>query len=144
MDLLLAICQGLGLAIAAGMLAGSLAYEGPNRTALLILAGAAGGALFAASLSSETGGAWVGIIFGAALAVLAMTLTGSIVAGARERAEAEPTSVSLMVAGAALLLGLIAVFLSPLALIVGGGLLWIGLGRRRRETRKHEGLRVLR
>jgi chromate transport protein ChrA len=143
-DLFLAICTGLGLAIAAGMLAGSLAYEGPNRRWLLALAGAAGAALFAASLTSETDAAWVGIAFGGPLGVVSMGLTGSVVSGARQRAEADPTSVSLMVAGAALVLGLIAYFLSPLALVVGGGLLWLGLARRRRESRKHEGLRVLR
>jgi hypothetical protein len=140
----LAICQGLGLAIAAGMLAGSLAYEGDGRTLLLVLAGAAGGVLFAASLSGQTGSAWLGIVFGAPLAGLAMSVTGAVVAGARERAEAQPSAVSLMVAATALVLALLAVFLSPLALLAGAGLLWLGLRRRRREARKHEGLRVLR
>lgn len=142
----LAICQGIGLAIAAGALAGSLAYEGPNRWGLLALSGAAGGALFAASLSSETDAAWIGVIFGAPLAIFAMTITDSVVTGARQRAEADPTAVSLMVAGAALVLALISI-LGPLAIlspIIGGALLWLGLSRRRRETRKHEGLRVLR
>jgi hypothetical protein len=141
-----AICQGLGLSIAAGMLAGSLAYEGEQRPFLLGLAGVAGGVLFAASLASQTGTAWIGIIFGAPLAVLAMTLTDSVVSGARQRAEAEPMTVSLMVAGMALLLALISLpdLISPLALLAGGGLLWLGLSRRRREARKHEGLRTLR
>ena len=141
-----AICQGLGLSIAAGMLAGSLAYEGERRPFLLGLAGLAGGLLFAASLASQTDAAYVGIVFGAPLAILAMILTDSIVAGARQRAEADPTAVSLMVAGAALLLALISIpdFISVLALAAGGGLLWLGLSRRRRDARKHEGLRVLR
>ncbi len=141
-----AICQGLGLAIAAGLLAGSLAYEGPYRWGLLVLAGAAGGALFAASLASETDAAWIGIIVGAPLAILAMDLTGSVVLAARQRAEADPTAVSLMVAGAALVLALISI-LGPLAIlapVIGGGLLWLGISRRQREGRKHEGLRILR
>lgn len=141
-----AICQGLGLSIAAGMLAGSLAYEGERRPFLLGLAGVAGGILFAASLASQTGAAWAGIIFGAPLAILAMTLTGSVVSGARQRAEAEPMTVSLMVAGAALVLALISIpdYVCVLALVASAGLLWLGLSRRRREGRKHEGLRSLR
>jgi hypothetical protein len=128
------------------MLAGSLAYEGERRPYLLGLAGVAGGILFAASLASQTGAAWVGIIFGAPLAALAMTLTDSVVSGARQRAEAEPMAVTLMVAGIALLLALISLpdLISPLALLASGGLLWLGLSRRRREGRKHEGLRTLR
>lgn len=141
-----AICQGLGLAIAAGMLAGSLAYQGGYRTGLLALSGLAGGVLFAASLASQTDSAWIGIAFGAPLAILSMTLTDSVVSGARQRAEADPTSVSLMVAGAALLLALISIpdYICVLALAASGGLLWLGLSRRRRDGRKHEGLRVLR
>ncbi len=126
------------------MLAGCLAYDGPGKPGLFALAGAAGGALFAASLSSEVDSAWIGIVFGAPLGVLAMALTDSVVLGARQRAEADPTAVSLMVAGAALLLALVSIFLPPLALLAGGGLLWLGLSRRRQEGRKHEGLRVLR
>jgi len=141
-----AICQGVGLAIAAGMLAGSLAYDGPRKELLLVLAAAAGAALFAASLNSETSAAWVGIIPGAPLALLSKALTESIVSGARKRAEAEPNSVSLMVVGAALLLALISIppYICVLALIFGVGFLWLGAARRRREAQKHEGLRVLR
>jgi hypothetical protein len=141
-----AICQGIGLAIAAGMLAGSLAYQGERRQWLLALAGIAGGVLFAASLAPETSAAWIGIVPGVPLAVLSMTLTNSVVLGARQRAEADPTSVSLMVAGAAVLLALISLpsYICVLALLAGGAFLWLGLSRRSREGRKHEGLRSLR
>jgi hypothetical protein len=141
-----AICQGIGLAIAAGMLAGSLAYQGERRRWLLALAGVAGGVLFAASLAPETSLAWIGIVFGAPLAVLSMSLTDSVVSGARQRAEADPTSVSLMVAAAAVLLALISLpsYICVLALLAGGAFLWLGLSRRSREGRKHEGLRSLR
>jgi hypothetical protein len=141
-----AICQGIGLAIAAGMLAGSLAYQGANRRWLLALAGVAGGILFAASLAPETSAAPVGIVFGAPLAVLSMSLTNSVVSGARQRAEADPTSVSLMVAGAAVLLAVISLpsYVCVLALLAGAAFLWLGVSRRSRESRKHEGLRSLR
>jgi hypothetical protein len=141
-----AICQGVGLSIAAGMLAGCLAYEGEYRIGLLALAGLAGGVLFAASLATQTDSAFIGLIVGAPLAILAMTLTESVVAGARQRAEADPTAVSLMVAGAALLLALISIpdYICLLAVAAAGGFLWLGLSRRRRDARKHEGLRVLR
>lgn len=144
MDLFLAICQGVGLATAAGMLAGSLALEGPEKRFLIVLAAAAGAALFAASLTSGTDTRWPGIFIGAPIGAFAMLVTHSVVAGARQRAEASSTTVSLIVAAAALLLALVAVFLSPLALILVGGLVWLGISRRRREARKHEGLRVLR
>jgi len=128
------------------MLAGSLAYQGERRRWLIVLAAAAGGILFAASLAPETSAAPVGIVFGAPLAALAMTLTNSVVSGARQRAEADPTSVTLMVAGAAVVLALISLpsYICVLALLAGGGFLWLGLSRRSRESRKHEGLRSLR
>ena len=128
------------------MLAGSLAYQGERRRWLIVLAAAAGGVLFAASLAPETSAAPAGIVLGAPLAALAMTLTNSVVSGARQRAEADPTSVSLMVAGAAVVLALISLpsYICVLALLAGGGFLWLGLSRRSRESRKHEGLRSLR
>ncbi|MFN2612531.1 MAG: hypothetical protein ABR536_04075 [Solirubrobacterales bacterium] len=144
MDLFLAICQGVGLATAAGMLAGCLAHEGPEKPFLIALAAAAGGALFAASLTSATDTSWPGILAGAPVGGFAMLVTHSVVAGASQRAEASSTTVSLMVAAAALLLALVALFLSPLALVADAGLGWLGVSRRRREARKHEGLRVLR
>ena len=141
-----AICQGIGLAIAAGMLAGSLAYQGERSQWLLALAGVAGAVLFAASLAPETSAAWIGLVPGALLAVLSMSLTDSVVSGARQRAEADPSSVSLMVAGAAVVLALISLpsYVCVLALLAGGAFLWLGLSRRSREGRKHEGLRSLR
>jgi hypothetical protein len=141
-----AICQGIGLPIAAGLVGGSLPYLGAPRQWLLALAGVAGGVLFAASLAPETSVAWIGIVPGAPLAVLSMTLTDSVVSGARQRAEADPSSVSLMVAGAAVLLALISLpsYICVLALLAGGAFLWLGLSRRSREGRKHEGLRSLR
>ena len=62
-----------------------------------------------------------------------MLVTNSVVAGASQRAEASSTTVSLIVAGAALLLALVSLFVSPLALILVGGLVWLGVSRRRRE-----------
>lgn len=143
-DLFLAICQGVGLATAAGMLAGCLAYEGPEKRFLIALAAAAGGALFAASLTSGTDTRWPGIFAGVPIGAFAMLVTHSVVAGASQRAEASSTSVSLIVGAGALLLALVSLFVSPLALTVVGGLVWLGISRRRREARKHEGLRVLR
>jgi ABC-type Fe3+-siderophore transport system permease subunit len=143
-DLILAICQGVGLATAAGMLAGCLAYEGPERPFLIGLAAAAGAALFAASLTSGTDTRWPGIFVGAPIGAFAMLVTHSVVAGASQRAAASQTALSLTVAGAALVLALVALFISPLALLAVAAFVWLGASRRRREGRKHEGLRVLR
>lgn len=143
-DLFLAICQGVGLATAAGMLAGSLAHEGPEKPFLVALAAAAGAALFAASLTSGTDTRWPGIFLGAPLGAFAMLVTHSVVAGASQRAEASNAALSMTVGGAALVLAVVALFLSPLALLAVAALVWLGVSRRRREGRKHEGLRVLR
>ncbi len=126
------------------MLAGCLAHEGPERPFLIGLAAAAGAALFAASLTSGTDTRWPGIFLGAPIGAFAMLVTHSIVAGASQRAEASQTALSLTVGGAGLVLALVALFVSPLALLVVGALVWVGVSRRRREGRKHEGLRVLR
>jgi hypothetical protein len=129
------------------MLAGCLAYDGPERPFLIGLAAAAGGALFAASLTSGTDTRWPGIFIGAPIGAFAMLVTHSVVAGASQRAEASQTALSLTVAGAALVLALIALApgaLSVFALIAVLGFVWLGVSRRRREARKHEGLRVLR
>jgi len=126
------------------MLAGCLAYEGPERPFLIGLAAAAGGALFAAALTSGTDTRWPGIFIGAPIGAFAMLVTHSIVAGASQRAQASQTSLSLTVAGAALILALVAHFLAPIALLAVAAFVWLGISRRRREGRKHEGLRVLR
>jgi hypothetical protein len=126
------------------MLAGCLAHEGPEKPFLMALAAAAGAALFAASLTSGTDTRWPGIFIGAPIGYFAMLVTHSIVAGASRRAEASQTALSLTVAGAALVLALVALLLPPIAGLAVAGLVWLGVSRRRREGRKHEGLRVLR
>lgn len=191
MDLFLAICQGLGLALAAGvggMLAvllmsvlahvdvgwdldgtdfdwfeaawfipilfalnvvaffiarGSLPRE-PLRNLVLAALAAFGAVAFAGSLAEETSTWWPGLLAGAALAVAAGLVAESVLGGAAARSEETAGTVTLMVAGAGMLLVLASVFLSPLALAAAAGLVVLAAGRRRRADRKYEGLRSLR
>src|SRR3954470_3306334 len=94
MDLFLATCQGIGLAIAAGTLGGAFAGGAPQRgsgrspivTGLLILAIVGGAFLFGASLATADHPAWPGWPVGAIIAGFAFATVRGIVAGAIERA----------------------------------------------------------
>jgi hypothetical protein len=155
MDLFEAGCQGVGLALAAGMLAGALcgAIEGgregvsPVEGFVLTVAGLGAAFMFGASLSAEDHPAWPGWFVGAALAVAAFVVIRSVVAGASARA-GEGGSAA-MIAGIAALAALVLAALSltpaaPVSLVVALALLYMGIQRRRRAGEKYEGLRSLR
>ena len=150
MDLFLATCQGIGLALAVGGAAGALAgirgeVGGGAAAALVAVALIAGGFLFGDSLSSEDHPAWPGWLAGALVALLGFFVAQGIVAGAAARARERR-------------LGLHARGLRPRggrdprrALVVRLAGRARRLRRRRvardhqaRRARKHEGLRVLR
>jgi hypothetical protein len=154
MDLIVAGCQGIGLALAAGMLGGALAGLAGERQSgmhpvtavLLLVAVVAGAFLFGASLEAEDHPAWPGWMLGGFFAAFAFATMRGVVAGAARRAgeAGSPAAVAgiailiaLVVAGAALLFG-------PLALIPLVALGLLATGRRRRAGAKHAGLRSLR
>jgi len=150
-DLFLATCQGLGLALAAGIVAGAIAGTVPERarglTLVLLLAAAIGGALaFGASLESEDHPAWPGWPVGAALAVLAFGIARGVVSGAASRAGGggSPAAIAGTVALVGLVLAVLSVLVPPVALVFLGGLVVLSLRRRRRADEKYEGLRSLR
>jgi hypothetical protein len=151
MDLFLATCQGLGLALAAGIVAGAIAGTVPESarglTLVLLLAATVGAALlFGASLESEGHPAWPGWPVGAALALLSFGVARGVVAGASSRAGAQgsPAAIAGTVALAGLVLAALSLLLAPLALVVLAGLTLLALRRRRRADEKYEGLRSLR
>jgi hypothetical protein len=151
MDLFLSICQGIGLALAAGALAGAPGRAGRLGRVLLIFAIAGGAVLFALALEAEDYAAWPGIPAGAALAPLGFFVSSRIAAGARERAaggvggaEGSPVAISATVAITAVALGALVTLLPPLSLIMLALFGWLALGQMRRDRRKYEGLRVLR
>jgi hypothetical protein len=151
MDVFLSICQGIGLALAAGTLAGSPGRGGALGAALLALAVAGGAALFALTLDADDYSALPGIAAGAVVAPLGFVVARAVAAGAGERAasgtdgaEGSAAAIGVTIAIAALAIAALATLISPVSLLFLAAFAWLALGRRRRDRRKYEGLRVLR
>jgi hypothetical protein len=148
MDTFLEGCQGLGLALAVGMLAGTLAALLPREGVLTVFAlvGAVGGAtLFGWSLTQADHSAWPGWPLGFAVALFAFAVARGVVAGAVERArEASPAGIAAPLVLVALVLAGLSLAVPPVSLLAGVALVWLAAARRRRTARKYEGLRVLR
>jgi chromate transport protein ChrA len=151
MDLFVEGCQGLGLALAVGAIAGALvgvrAGEGPLTPVMAIVSAIAGAALFGWSLTQADHPAWPGWPVGAAFAVFAFVVVGGFVAGARRRSsddKATSTALALPVLLAAIVLAGLSLVFGPVALIALAALVYLAIARRRRAGRKYEGLRVLR
>ena len=159
MDLLLAICQGLGLAIAAGLVIGVVLP--PIMPSWGAVAGAAplGILACAAPLNGADEPLWPALPVGLLGAGLAASVSRQVAAGAARREQAAsgrdptgageltvqaPPAVMAWVVLGALLVAVISLFLPPASLVALAALGWLALSRRRREQRKHEGLRVLR
>jgi hypothetical protein len=143
MDLFLAGCQGVGLALAAGAFAGASGLRGTIANALMIFAMVGGAALFGLSLDAEDHPAWPGWPVGAALAAFAFAVVRDIAESVARRAEGGAFT-SALIAFAALVLAALAVLLPPVSLLALAFLLWLFVGRRNRSARKYEGLRTLR
>jgi hypothetical protein len=145
MSLFYAVCQGIGLSIAAGAFAGASGRRDTIGVVLAVAAAIGGGVLFAISLSNRDFVAWPGVPLGIVIAVLAFGIVSAVVAGAQTRAGGGASSIGLIVAGAAILIAVLTTFVwEPLALLFLAALLWLASARRRRAQRKYEGLRVLR
>jgi MYXO-CTERM domain-containing protein len=158
MDLFEAACQGVGLALAAGMLGGAVAGSMPGGGSagarlswpaafVLVVAGIAAAYLFGASLDAEDHPAWPGWVAGAALGVFAFAVIRDVVAGAAARAGegGSPFFIAGIASAAALVLAALSLTpASPVALVVLLALVYLALGRRRRAGEKYEGLRILR
>ncbi|HEX2127765.1 MAG TPA: hypothetical protein VHF58_00955 [Solirubrobacterales bacterium] len=143
MDLFLAGCQGLGLALAAGIFAGASGRRDVIGTVLLVAAVLVGAALFGVSLTEEDHPAWPGFLPGALFAWLAFTVTRDVAAGAAGREDAGGTT-AVIIALAALALAGLSLVVPPISLLVLVALAWLAYSRRRRADRKYEGLRTLR
>lgn len=144
MSLFLAICQGVGLAIAAGTFAGASGRRDLVGVLLATAAGAGGAILFAISMSNRDHPAIVGVPLGLILAVIAYGVVSSVVAGAQARVRGA-SSIGLIVAATALVLAVVTAFVwEPFGLLLLLGLLWLASARQRRAQRKYEGLRSLR
>jgi hypothetical protein len=152
MDLLLAICQGLGLAIAAGLVIGVVLP--PIMPSWGAIAGAAPLGILAAAapLRGADEALWPALPVGLLGAALAASVIRDVAAGAARREQGAageltaqaPPAIMAWVVVAALLVAVLSIFLPPASLVALLALGWLALARRRREQRKHEGLRVLR
>jgi len=151
MDLLLAICQGLGLAIAAGLVIGVVLP--PIMPSWGAIAGAAplGVLACAAPLVGADEPLWPALPVGLLGAGLAAAVSRDIAAGAARRQQGAgevnaqaPVAVTAWVVLAAVVVAVVSTFAQPASLVAAAALAWLALSRRQREARKHEGLRVLR
>lgn len=151
MDLLLATCQGLGLAIAAGLVIG-VVLPPIMPTWGAVAGGAPLGVLAgAAALNGADEALWPALPVGILGAGLAAAVSRDVAAGATRRQQGAadpnvqaPVAVTAWVVLAAALVAVGSIFLPPASLLAGAALAWVALSRRQREARKHEGLRVLR
>jgi hypothetical protein len=148
----LAICQGLGLAIAAGLILGVVFP--PIMPSWGAVAGAAPIGVIAAgaALNGADEAVWPALPVGVIGAGVAAIVTRDVVTGAARRqrdqiagADAQaPSGVTVIVVLAAVVVAAVSLFLEPFSLVVLAALCGLWVSRRRRAERKHEGLRVLR
>ena len=146
----LAICQGLGLALAAGLVIGVVLP--PIMPNWGVIAGAApiGVLACAAALNGADEAVWPALPIGVLGAGLAAVVSREVAAGATRREapdaiEAQaPSAVTAIMVLAAVVLAALSIFAPPASLVAASALAWLWVNRRKREERKHEGLRVLR
>jgi hypothetical protein len=150
---LLALCQALGLAIAVGLILGSVFPAIMPDWGAIVGAAPLGVIAAGAALNGADEAVWPALPIGVVGAGLAAVVSRDVVSGAarRERdqysAELQPPSAltGIVVVAAVVLAALSLVeAISPISLVVLAALAWLWLSRRRRAERKHEGLRVLR
>jgi hypothetical protein len=148
----LAICQGLGFAIAAGLILG-VVFPPIMPTWGAVVGVAPLGVLAAgAALNGADEALWPAIPVGLIGSGLAAAVTRDVAAGAIRRqrdqvtgAEVQaPSGVTVIVVLVAVVVAVISLVLEPVSLAVLFALVWLGVSRRQRAQRKHEGLRVLR
>jgi hypothetical protein len=150
--MLLAICQGLGLAIAVGLIIGVVVP--PIMPTWGAVAGAAPLGVLAAgaALNGADEALWPALPVGVIGAGLAAVVSRDVASGAARRqgdamiaADAQvPSGVTAIVVLAAAVVAGVSLVLKPFSLLVLVALTWLWVSRRRRAERKHEGLRVLR
>jgi hypothetical protein len=148
----LAICQGLGLAIAAGLILG-VVFPPIMPTWGAVVGAAPIGVLAAgAALNGAGESVWPALPVGAIGAGLAAVVSRDVASGAirrqRDRVTGadvqSPSGVTVIVMVAAVVVAAISLVFEPFSLLALVAMSWVWVSRRRRAQRKHEGLRVLR
>lgn len=148
----LAICQGLGLAIAAGLILG-VVFPPIMPTWGAVVGAAPIGVLAAgAALNGAGESVWPALPVGAIGAGFAAVVSSDVASGAIRRQRnrvtgadvQSPSGVTVIVVLAAVVVAGVSLVFEPFSLVVLVALSWVWVSRRRRAERKHEGLRVLR
>jgi hypothetical protein len=148
----LAICQGLGLAIAAGLILGVVFPPIMPAWGAVVGASPIGVLAAGAALNGADEALWPALPVGVVGAGLAAIVTRDVAAGAIRRqrdqvtgAEVQaPSGVTVIVVLAAIVVAGISLVFEPFSLVALLGLTLLWVTRRRQAERKHEGLRVLR
>ncbi|HEY7121399.1 MAG TPA: hypothetical protein VH329_02465 [Solirubrobacterales bacterium] len=146
----LAICQGLGLAIAAGLILGVVLPPIMPTWGAVVGAAPIGVLVAGAALNGADEALWPALPVGVIGAGLAAVVARDVAAGAARRqrdqsigGQASAGVVAIVVLAAIVIAG-ISLVLKPFSLLALAALLWLWASRRRQAERKHEGLRVLR
>jgi hypothetical protein len=148
----LAVCQGLGFAIAVGLILGVVFPPIMPTWGAVVGVAPLGVIAAGAALNGADEALWPAVPVGLIGAGLAAAVTRDIAAGAVRRqrdqvtgAEVQtPSGVTVIVVVFAVVLAVVSLFLEPISLAVLLALVWLAVSRRQRAQRKHEGLRVLR
>jgi hypothetical protein len=148
----LAVCQGLGFAIAVGLILGVVFPPIMPTWGAVVGVAPLGVIAAGAALNGADEALWPAVPVGLIGAGLAAAVTRDIAAGAIRRqrdqvtgAEVQaPSGVTVIVVAFAVVLAVVSLFLEPISLAVLLALVWLAVSRRQRAQRKHEGLRVLR
>jgi hypothetical protein len=147
-----AICSGLGLALAAGLVVGVVLPPIMPTWGVIVGAAPLGILGCLAALNGADEAVWPAVPIGVAGSALAATVGRDVAAGATRRTRDSvdavtaqpPAGVTALIVLAAAVVALLSLFVPPFSLAATAGLAWLAISRRRREQRKHEGLRVLR
>lgn len=149
--MLLAICQGLGLAIAAGLILGVVFPPIMPSWGAVVGAAPLGVIAAGAALHGADVALWPALPVGVIGAGLAAVVSRDVATGAARRQQGglggEPQAaggVTVIVVVAAIVVAAVSLVLKPFSLLVFAALIWLWISRRRQAERKHEGLRVLR
>jgi hypothetical protein len=148
----LAICQGLGLAIAAGLILGVVFPPIMPTWGAVVGASPIGVLAAGAALNGADEAVWPALPVGVIGAGLAAVVTRDVAAGAVRRQRDQvtgvqvqaPSGITVIVVLAAVIVAGVSLVVEPFSLVALLGLVVLWITRRRQAERKHEGLRVLR
>lgn len=119
--------------------------SGPFGAAVAGIGLALGALVFGGALADDHYSFAIGLVAGIACAAVAEAAARGFFASTRRRLDREAAATLPVYAEVAgLLLALLAVFVSPVALVAFAFLLWLLLQQRRRAGQKYAGLRILR